>query len=183
MQENRGPRLEQQNHGPPRQQPNPQQEQQRKPSGGDSNGQHTDAGDPGSSSRQHISIQHWWHEISKVTTNEWPTVVLPSCTLSLCCVVLVFVNKIIARYVPHHQVNKSGLMWTCWLKPFSFRCWIYYRSAELQEARREDLHAEEQAVCGEPPCGNHGGGCGESLCQIWQTFWNIHQQGARLWLH
>ncbi|XP_073716863.1 non-POU domain-containing octamer-binding protein isoform X2 [Misgurnus anguillicaudatus] len=48
MQENRGARLDQ-NHGP-RQQPNPQQEQQRKPSGTDSNGQHTDAGDQSSSS-------------------------------------------------------------------------------------------------------------------------------------
>lgn len=46
--ENRGARSDQ-NHGP-RQQPNPQQEQQRKPSGTDSNGQHTDAGDPSSSS-------------------------------------------------------------------------------------------------------------------------------------
>ncbi|KAL1273992.1 hypothetical protein QQF64_026806 [Cirrhinus molitorella] len=45
MQGNRGP---QQNHGPPRQQPNPQQEQQRKPSGADSNGQHTDAGEQSS---------------------------------------------------------------------------------------------------------------------------------------
>ncbi|KAA0716668.1 Non-POU domain-containing octamer-binding protein [Triplophysa tibetana] len=49
MQENRGHRSEQQNHGPPRQPPNTQQEQQRNPSGGDSNGQHTDAGDPSSS--------------------------------------------------------------------------------------------------------------------------------------
>uniref|UniRef100_A0A673HTM4 Non-POU domain-containing octamer-binding protein-like n=1 Tax=Sinocyclocheilus rhinocerous TaxID=307959 RepID=A0A673HTM4_9TELE len=48
MQGNRGPRSEQQNHGPPRQQPNPQQEQQRKPSGADSNGQHTDAGEQSS---------------------------------------------------------------------------------------------------------------------------------------
>ncbi|XP_076847197.1 non-POU domain-containing octamer-binding protein [Brachyhypopomus gauderio] len=43
MQGNRGPRAEHHNHGPPRQQPNPQHEQ-RKPTGGsDSNGQHTDA--------------------------------------------------------------------------------------------------------------------------------------------
>ncbi|XP_059407085.1 non-POU domain-containing octamer-binding protein isoform X1 [Carassius carassius] len=48
MQGNRGPRSEQQNHGPPRQQPNPQQEQQRKPPGADSNGQHTDAGEQSS---------------------------------------------------------------------------------------------------------------------------------------
>ncbi|KAL0194323.1 hypothetical protein M9458_012619, partial [Cirrhinus mrigala] len=48
MQGNRGPRSEQQNHGPPRQQPNPQQDQQRKPSGADSNGQHTDAGEQSS---------------------------------------------------------------------------------------------------------------------------------------
>ncbi|XP_051522910.1 non-POU domain-containing octamer-binding protein-like isoform X2 [Myxocyprinus asiaticus] len=48
MQGNRGPRPEQQNHGPPRMQPNPQQEQQGKPSGADSNGQHTDAGDQSS---------------------------------------------------------------------------------------------------------------------------------------
>lgn len=52
MQGNRGPRSEQQNHGPPRQQPNPQQEQQRKPSGADSNGQHTDAGEQSSPSKQ-----------------------------------------------------------------------------------------------------------------------------------
>lgn len=45
MQGNRGPRSEQQNHGPPRQQPNPQQG---KPSGADSNGQHTDAGEQSS---------------------------------------------------------------------------------------------------------------------------------------
>uniref|UniRef100_A0A672QE46 Non-POU domain-containing octamer-binding protein-like n=1 Tax=Sinocyclocheilus grahami TaxID=75366 RepID=A0A672QE46_SINGR len=48
MQGNRGPRSEQQNHGPPRQQPNPQQDQQRKPSRADSNGQHTDAGEQSS---------------------------------------------------------------------------------------------------------------------------------------
>ncbi|XP_051958670.1 non-POU domain-containing octamer-binding protein-like isoform X2 [Xyrauchen texanus] len=48
MQGNRGPRPEQQNHGPPRPQPNPHQEQQGKPSGADSNGQHTDAGDQSS---------------------------------------------------------------------------------------------------------------------------------------
>ncbi|XP_051981683.1 non-POU domain-containing octamer-binding protein-like isoform X2 [Xyrauchen texanus] len=48
MQGNRGPRPEQQNHGPPRQQPNPLQEQQGKPSGADSNGQHTNAADQSS---------------------------------------------------------------------------------------------------------------------------------------
>uniref|UniRef100_A0A4W4DVG2 RRM domain-containing protein n=1 Tax=Electrophorus electricus TaxID=8005 RepID=A0A4W4DVG2_ELEEL len=43
MQGNRGPRPEHHNHGPSRQQPNPQHEQQRKPTGGsDSNGQHTE---------------------------------------------------------------------------------------------------------------------------------------------
>ncbi|TRY80194.1 hypothetical protein DNTS_003424 [Danionella cerebrum] len=48
MQGNRGPRPEQQNHGPPRQQPNIQQEKQRNPQGNDSNGQHAEAGEQSS---------------------------------------------------------------------------------------------------------------------------------------
>lgn len=53
MQGNRGPRQEHHNHGPPRQQGNPQHEQQRKQSGGadNSNGQHTDAAEQASPSK------------------------------------------------------------------------------------------------------------------------------------
>ncbi len=70
-----------------------------------------------------------------------------------------------------------------WLSLLSCRCCFHYRPAELQEARWEDLHAEEQAVCGEPAHWNHRGGCGEALLQVWKTFWDLHQQGKRLWLH
>lgn len=69
------------------------------------------------------------------------------------------------------------------LNLLSCRCCFHYRHAELQEARWEDLHAEEQAVCGEPAHRNHRGGCGEALLQVWKTFWDLHQQGKRLWLH
>ncbi len=136
MQGNRGPRSEQQNHGPPRQQPNPQQG---KPSGADSNGQHTDAGEQSSPSEQPL-----WAD----GTDLW-----------LCS-------------SPSY-----------WLSLLSCRCCFHYRPAELQEARWEDLHAEEQAVCGEPAHWNHRGGCGEALLQVWKTFWDLHQQGKRLWLH
>ncbi|KAI4905233.1 hypothetical protein NFI96_027551 [Prochilodus magdalenae] len=53
MQGNRGPRPEHHNHGPPRQQGNPQHEQQRKSVGGadNSNGQHTEQADQASPSK------------------------------------------------------------------------------------------------------------------------------------